>query len=231
MSLHVFVAIATARGTLTCKPKRTPYVPMATEEVIKVEWEQLPQRSLWRAASSMGGAKMGDKLGNVANCAPRTSDTPAGKQAGHWEYLDHTADVQIHSWGADIKEAFGAAVVGMFGYMVELDEISHDLEMEVVVSGHNKETLLFNFMQECLYIFLTESFVMKEIVVNELVEAHGSVEDFDTDKYRLSATAKGGSFDATRHSQGTEVKAVTYSNLQIVEGGKDKVETFVIVDI
>lgn len=204
---------------------------MTTQEVITVEWPQLPQRSVWRDATASMLPSKETNPDTPSTNTPRLSETPAGEQRGGWEYLDHTADVQIHSWGANLEEAFGAAVVGMFGYMVELPEIKDDLQMDVVASGHNRETLLFNFMQECLYIFLTESYVMKEIIVNEIEEADGSAAKFDTDKFKLTAVARGGLFDATKHSQGTEVKAVTYSNLQVVDKEEGHVETYVIVDI
>ena len=47
-----------------------------------------------------------------------------------YEYLDHTADVQIHCWGRDLKEAFEQAAVGMYGYLTE------DIETVQMIDSH-----------------------------------------------------------------------------------------------
>eukprot|EP00045_Choanoeca_perplexa_P006724 m.58134 g.58134 ORF g.58134 m.58134 type:complete len:94 (+) comp13755_c0_seq4:976-1257(+) len=55
-----------------------------------------------------------------------------------YEFLDHTADIQVHSWGASLKESFEQATVAMFAYMTELDKITIDesLTSEFEVEGN-----------------------------------------------------------------------------------------------
>lgn len=190
------------------------------EEVIAVTWEQKPQRARWQRKPA--GAPRRTKRGEGGRSdAIRSASTPAAALTGTWEYLDHTADVQIHAWGKTVSDAFAASVVGMFGYMVSLEEIGGDLEMSIEVEGHDWESLLFNFMDECLYAFHAESFVMKEVRISVLNAAD----------FLIRAVVRGGLFDVTKHSQGTEVKAITYSNMKIIRDNPDKADVFVIVDI
>lgn len=197
---------------------------MNSDQAFEVSWSQLPQRSIWLKANPATTASR-EAPRSTDPIAPteviRSAKTPAGKQPGGWEYRDHTADVQIHSWGVNLGEAFGAAVVGMFAYMVELDEIDNDLEVEKTVTGLDLHNLLYRLMDECLYTFCTEQFATKQVIVKS----------FDRSAFIVKVLLKGGTFDPERHSQGTEVKAITYSNLQVVEEAKDRVETYVIVDI
>jgi SHS2 domain-containing protein len=46
----------------------------------------------------------------------------------------------------------------------------------------------------------------------------------------ITSTAKGEKIDVTRHTQGTEVKAITYSNMQVQEEA-NRCDVCVIVDI
>ena len=40
---------------------------------------------------------------------------PVDKHDGY-EYLDHPADIQIHAWGATLRESFERTVIAMFGW-------------------------------------------------------------------------------------------------------------------
>ncbi len=56
----------------------------------------------------------------------------------------------------------------------------------------------------------------------------------DLDKYLCDFFRHGETFERGRHEQGTEVKAITYSAMQIYEGNHQKKEgchVYVIVDI
>lgn len=144
----------------------------------------------------------------------------AGKQH-NFEYLDHTADVQIHGWGHNLMDAFSSAVLGMFNYMTPFDGLDGDNETcEIVAKGHDVQSLLFSFMDEFLFVFHTRMLTVREV---EVVE-------FNRKEWEIRARGVGVRFDRTRHACGTEVKAITYSAMQIVERD-GQAEVFVIVDI
>jgi len=136
--------------------------------------------------------------------------------------LDHTADIQFHSWGPTLKQAFEQVIVCMFGYMTELDkvEIDETKTIEIEAEGHDMESLLYGYMNEFLFNFSTEFMISKEVQIVE----------FDRENLKIKAIGKGERFNKKKHGQGTEIKAITYSNMQIHEN-EDRSEIYVIVDI
>lgn len=144
------------------------------------------------------------------------------KEEKGYEYLDHTADVQLHSWGKTLREAMELVVVAMYGYMVELDnvKISEEPIVEIEATGHDMESLLYSLMDEFLFDFNTELNVCKKV---EIVA-------FNRQNWTVSAKGYGEQFDREKHTPGTEVKAITYSAMQIHESD-EKAELYVIIDI
>lgn len=138
-----------------------------------------------------------------------------------YEYLDHPADVQIHSWGDDLAEAFEQAAVGMFGYMTEIDTVEIQTTEDIEAEGHDMLSLLFHFLDEFLFVFSAEPFFIASKV---------KILEFDKENFKIKARGYGETFDLAKHPQGTEVKAITYCNMQ-VHDKEDMHEVFVIIDI
>uniref|UniRef100_A0A8C3UNK5 Protein archease n=1 Tax=Catharus ustulatus TaxID=91951 RepID=A0A8C3UNK5_CATUS len=125
-----------------------------------------------------------------------------------YEYLDHTADVQLHAWGDTLEEAFEQCAMAMFGYMTDTGTVEPVDTVEVEAEGHDLLSLLFHFLDEWLYKFSADEFFIPRVSV--------------------LASAFGGE-SSSLIIPGTEVKAITYSAMQICED--EKPEVFVIIDI
>ncbi|XP_060064451.1 protein archease-like isoform X1 [Ylistrum balloti] len=137
-----------------------------------------------------------------------------------YEYLDHTADVQLHAWGDNMKEAFEQVATAMFGYMTtDYNTVEMTDEQETEAEGEDMHQLLFHFLDEWLFVFCAEPFfIPRKIVITE----------FDRENFKIKSKGFGEEFVIGKHPQGTEVKAITYSNMQIHD---DLNEVFVIIDI
>eukprot|EP00792_Barthelona_sp_PAP020_P013072 TRINITY_DN8060_c0_g1_i1.p1 TRINITY_DN8060_c0_g1~~TRINITY_DN8060_c0_g1_i1.p1 ORF type:complete len:155 (-),score=51.81 TRINITY_DN8060_c0_g1_i1:2-430(-) len=140
-----------------------------------------------------------------------------------FEFLDHPADVQIHAVGKDLKECFAKCGEALGCFLTNDSPIELKESMKFTVEGDNLEELIFNFMDEILFIFETELLLFKTIEVTNFKEA-------DSSKYQIEAIGHGENFDLNKHEQGTEIKAITYSALQVLQM-TDGVEIYIIVDI
>ncbi|XP_057716234.1 protein archease [Corythoichthys intestinalis] len=137
-----------------------------------------------------------------------------------YEYLDHTADVQIHSWGNSLEEAFEQCAMGMFGYMTDTETVEPTDTIEVVSEGDDLLSLLFHFLDDWLYKFsAVDFFIPREVKVLHI----------DRTNFKIRSIGWGEEFSLLKHPQGTEVKAITYSAMQIHD--TEKPEIFAIVDI
>ena len=67
-----------------------------------------------------------------------------------FEHLDHTADIQIHSWGRTLEEAFESAVLGMFDYSVPLERV--EPRKMIIVDSRAKKNSDLKGISENLYI-------------------------------------------------------------------------------
>ena len=138
-----------------------------------------------------------------------------------YEYLDHTADVQLHAWGDNLKEAFEQCATAMFGYMTtDYSRVEMTDTQEIEVESDDMQNMLYHFLDEWLYVFSAEPFFIPRVV---------EITEFDLENFKIKCKGYGEEFDISKHPQGTEVKAITYSNMQIYDN--DKHEVFVIIDI
>ncbi|MFX0083155.1 MAG: archease [Candidatus Hodarchaeota archaeon] len=144
------------------------------------------------------------------------------KGAG-FEFIDHTADVRVKSWGKTLEDAFSQTALSLMATITpNLTLISTNIEKKIEIESEDKYALCFDFLSEFLYLFDVEELVFSYISVQ-------SIEKIE-EKYKLKAVVKGEKFDKNKHEIGTEVKAITYSFMNIEEK-KNKVEIDIVFDI
>ncbi|KAJ4462426.1 putative Protein archease [Paratrimastix pyriformis] len=164
-------------------------------------------------------AALGTKVGLMQ--APPEQGTQGGASPGY-EYLDHPADIQLHAWGPSEKEVFEQLAVAMFGYITEdITTVDPTEEREVQVEGHDIYSLLYAFLDEWLFQFNGDLFLARQV----------EIDDLDLTHFRIRSKGRGEIFTRGKHPSGTEIKAVTYSNMRVVRGEDRLMHGYVVVDI
>lgn len=129
-----------------------------------------------------------------------------------FEYLPHTADKKIHAKGKTLAEAFGEGALAFYNIIVDIKEVNKVRKKKVEVEAESKEALLYDFIDELVYILDTESFIGCE------------VKEIKIEGNKLTVTLLGDDYKNYEHHG--DVKAMTYYEMEI----KDK-EIIFVVDV
>ena len=120
-----------------------------------------------------------------------------------FEVLDHTADIGLIIYGEDLKALFENAGEAFFHLITDLRKVRRRVERRIEIKGEDLERLMVDWLSELLYLHDVENLLFKGFKVESIGEGG------------LKARVKGEPFQERVHVIKTEVKAVTYHQIEV----------------
>ena len=120
-----------------------------------------------------------------------------------YHLIDHTADFGIQVFGADSRELFSNAALALFDVITEVDALKGDDSCNIKASGEDWSDLMINWLREILYLWNGREMLVKSVQVLSLSE------------HNISAKIYFDAYLPDRHTIKTEIKAVTYHQIQV----------------
>ncbi len=133
-----------------------------------------------------------------------------------FQLIEHTADTGLVAYGHSLAEAFANAAYGLFSIIAELRKVREVESLPVAVSAEDAESLLFEWLNNLIYVFEVEHLLCKRFDITEFTQ------------HNLKAVCWGERYDPSRHRLKIGVKSATYHMLK-VDGEKNRVQ--VILDV
>ena len=119
-----------------------------------------------------------------------------------WELIDHTGDIGVAATAPTLEQLFAECARAMFAILAEAPSPSPAGRDEFPVPGADPAEELRDFLSELLYRFSTD---------------HRMYVAFEPKPGAVGAAWE--PYDSVRHPLRTELKAVTYHQLEVVRDG------------
>jgi len=120
-----------------------------------------------------------------------------------YHLIDHTADFGIQVFGSDSKELFTNAALALFDVITEMDVLKGRHSFSITASGEDWSDLMINWLREILYLWNGREMLVKSVQILFLSEN------------KISAKIYFDAYKPDRHIIKTEIKAVTYHQIQV----------------
>jgi len=128
-----------------------------------------------------------------------------------YKFLEHTADVKFQAFGSTLEKAFSNSALALAEVMTKKTKIKSKIKKEIKVSGKDNSRLLYNFLEEFLFLFDSEGFILSKIEKLNIKEDR---------KIKLEAEVSGDNVRNYKISQ--DVKAITYNSMFVKKDKKTK---------
>jgi len=124
-----------------------------------------------------------------------------------YKFLEHTADVKFQAFGNSLEEAFENSAYAMCSLMVDSSKVKAAYTEEIAVEGKDKSALLYNFLEEILFLLDAKGFILS------------GVKNIKIEEGKLSATLAG-DIELDQYELGADVKAVTYNEMNVEQSAE-----------
>ena len=137
--------------------------------------------------------------------------------------LEHTADVGLNVYGKDKEELFINAARGMF-YLITGSALKNELNKykkyyDIKSTGADVEGLLVNWLEDLLFLHNTEFIIFTDFLISNMTAG------------MIQAKAGAIKLKDSSYQAVTEIKAVTYHNLRVLQKLNGRWEGTVVFDI
>lgn len=122
-----------------------------------------------------------------------------------YKTIDHATDAIIELTAKNLEEGFQVAAQSVIETTLDPSTIQETEQRDITVSGKDLRYLLFNWLEEMVFLLITEGFAIKRTKI-KLKQA---------DEYTISATAYGEPMDLLKHNFRVEIKAPTFYEMEI----------------
>ena len=122
-----------------------------------------------------------------------------------YEYLEHTADMGMVVSGKNLSELLMHAAQGLFETIAVVETVDEVVSTQIHLTAESVEELFVAWLDELIFRHETEETFFKRAEIQQCSETE------------MSATVYGEPTNFDKHEVYTEIKSVTYHQLQVVE--------------
>ena len=141
---------------------------------------------------------------------------------GKYEYLYHIADAKFKAYGSTLEEAYENAALAMFNVMINTSCLWASESKYIEVMSPDIKGLLVEWLSELLYLFEVDGIIFSEFKINSIEKTN--------DGFSLKGKASGEPIDLSRHNFDTQVKAVTFHDIEVESDERGRFWVQVVVD-
>ena len=136
-----------------------------------------------------------------------------------YEYVEHTADMGLRVRGKSLSELLTNAAQGLFETIAVVDTVDETVSVEIHLTAESVEDLFVAWLDELIFQHETKEMFFKRAEIRQCSETE------------MSATVYGEPSNFDKHEVYTEIKSVTYHQLEVVQMGDGSWFAQVIFDL